>query len=59
MVVQEHTSFVKEHADKEEITQSEKMMSNTNRSEVEFMANEEMLDNQYALEFAGTLGQDP
>ena len=59
MVVQEHTSFVQEHADKEEITQSEKIMSNTNRSEVEFMANEEMLDNQYALEFAGTLGQDP
>jgi hypothetical protein len=33
-------------------------MSNTNRSQVEFMANEEMLDNQYALEFAGTLGKD-
>jgi hypothetical protein len=49
MVVQEHTSFVQEHADKEEITQSEKMMSNTNRSEIEFMANEEMLENQYAL----------
>ena len=49
MVVQEHTSFVQEHADKEEIIQSEKMMSNTNRSEIEFMANEEMLENQYAL----------
>ena len=59
MVVQEHTSFVKEHADKEEISHSEQFMSNTNRSQVEFMANEEMLDNQYAIDYAGTLGQDP
>jgi len=31
-------------------------MSNTIRSQIEFMANEEMLDKKYAIDFAGTLG---
>jgi hypothetical protein len=56
MMVQEHTSFVKEQVDREDTTQSDKLMSNTNRSQIEFMANEEMLDNKYAIDFAGTLG---
>ena len=56
MVVQEHTSFVKEQVDRAYTTQSDKFMSNTNRSQIEFMANEEMLDNKYAIDFAGTLG---
>lgn len=59
MVVQEHTSFVKDQIDREDTTQSDKFMSNTIRSQTEFMANEEMLDNKYAIDFAGTLGQDP
>ena len=33
-------------------------MSNTIRSQIEFMANEEVLDNQYAIDFAWTQGQD-
>ena len=56
MVVQEHTSFVKDQIDREDITQSDKFMSNTIKSQIEFMANEEMLDNKYAIDFAGTLG---
>ncbi len=59
MVVQEHTSFVQDHVIRADTTQSEQVMSNTIRSEIEFMPNEEMLDNQYAIDFAGTLGQDP
>jgi hypothetical protein len=61
MKVKDHTSFVLENTrvDEDGPSPNKELVGDTMRSEVEFMANDDQNVNQYAINFAGTLGPIP